>query len=405
MLTKPEMNHASAAEAPAKPEANVSFADLGRVGEHSLVGRYMRRFWQPVAHSHDVAVGRSKSVRYFNREYVIYRGQSGAAYVVDPHCPHRATPMVAAWIEGDDLRCVYHGWKFASSGQCIEQPAERKSFCDKVKLRSYPTREYLGLIFAYLGEDQAPAPDFPTYSRFDGENINLQFESYTRPSNFFNNLENLGDLSHLAYLHADITGRWDEYRDGPVITAKENEWGVEFRGERPVSGNKIVQYVGMPNVAYVKGPPNDQAVAFREFIAWWMPIDDDHHIQFTVVIVRLGTEEFAGYMAREDERKRKLTMNDDATREMLADKMLSGELRFDEMDAEKVKTLWLTDDFAQKGIGNPANRPPEIMGTADIGVALCRKVWLRELKKLAKGEPLKEWKFQESYEARGDYLS
>ena len=39
------------------------------------------------------------------------------------------------WVEGDDIRCVYHGWKFDCSGQCIEQPAEEAGFARKVRMR------------------------------------------------------------------------------------------------------------------------------------------------------------------------------------------------------------------------------------------------------------------------------
>ena len=58
----------------------------------------------------------------------------------------------------------YHGWKFGSDGACIEQPAEGSSFSRKVSIGHYPTREYLGLVFAFLGE--GPVPEFPRYPEF-----------------------------------------------------------------------------------------------------------------------------------------------------------------------------------------------------------------------------------------------
>jgi 5,5'-dehydrodivanillate O-demethylase len=53
--------------------------------------------------------------------------------------------MHLGWVEGDSIRCAYHGWKFECSGRCIEQPAEEPGFARKVAIRTSPTREYLGL--------------------------------------------------------------------------------------------------------------------------------------------------------------------------------------------------------------------------------------------------------------------
>ena len=52
--------------------------------------------------------------------------------------------------------CVYHGWKYDGSGRCVEQRAEEKPFAQKIRIRSLPTKEYLGLIFAYFGEGEPP---------------------------------------------------------------------------------------------------------------------------------------------------------------------------------------------------------------------------------------------------------
>ena len=58
-------------------------------------------------------------------------GDSGVAQVIDYRCPHRGAQMHLGWVEGDDIRCVYHGWKFDCSGQCLEQPAEEAGFARK----------------------------------------------------------------------------------------------------------------------------------------------------------------------------------------------------------------------------------------------------------------------------------
>ena len=62
------------------------------------------------------------------------------------------------------IRCCYHGWLFDIDGTVLEIPGQPVGSVEIIKkkatLGAYPVREYLGLIFAYLGpiEDM---PEFP----------------------------------------------------------------------------------------------------------------------------------------------------------------------------------------------------------------------------------------------------
>ena len=71
-------------------------------------------------------------------DYTLYRGAEGRVHLLDARCVHRRTQLSAGWVEGDAIRCFYHGWKYDHTGQCVEQPAEPKSFAHKVTIGSYP---------------------------------------------------------------------------------------------------------------------------------------------------------------------------------------------------------------------------------------------------------------------------
>ena len=132
--------------------------DFVHTGPGTLAGRYLRRYWQPIYVSETLPMGRIVPIRILGEELALYRGESGKAHVISNECPHRLTRLHIGWIEGETVRCRYHGWRFDESGQCVEQPAEPKPFCERVrKLASYPTLEAHGLIFAYLGEGEPPA--------------------------------------------------------------------------------------------------------------------------------------------------------------------------------------------------------------------------------------------------------
>src|SRR5579871_1411111 len=132
------------------------YTDFAHAGPGTLAGEYLRRFWQPVYRAIDLPPGHAKPIHIMGEDFTLYRGEGGTPHVVAFRCAHRGTQLSTGWVEGDCIRCFYHGWKYDAAGQCVEMPAEDPSFPPKVRIKSYPAQEYLGLIFAYLGDDAPP---------------------------------------------------------------------------------------------------------------------------------------------------------------------------------------------------------------------------------------------------------
>src|ERR1700730_6733212 len=114
-----------------------AWRDFAHTRPGTLAGRYLRSFWQPIWRSKDLQVGRPRPLRVMSQDYTLYRGESGKVHMLDFRCAHRGTQLSTGWVEGDDIRCFYHGWKYDASGQCVEQPAENPSFPPKVRIGSY----------------------------------------------------------------------------------------------------------------------------------------------------------------------------------------------------------------------------------------------------------------------------
>ena len=103
---------------------NERLALLHRTGPDTDMGKLLRRFWHPVALSREVTSGRARACKILDESLAIYRGESGRPYLVAGQCPNRLTFLHTGWVEGEEIRCMYHGWKFNGSGQCVEAPAE-----------------------------------------------------------------------------------------------------------------------------------------------------------------------------------------------------------------------------------------------------------------------------------------
>jgi 5,5'-dehydrodivanillate O-demethylase len=199
----------------------MSLCRLGRAlsREDSCAG-FGIRFYRAEA----LLAGQAKPIEIMGERFTLYRGEDGNPYVTEFRCPHRGTQLSAGWVEGDSIRCMYHGWLFNSAGQCLEQPAEAKSFAAKIRIKSFPTREYLGLIFSYFGEGEAPS--FPRFSHMEGDGVLEVLSTEVWPCNFFQRLDNNGDTYHVPFVHRGAySASTVNNRSGlPEISKVESPW-------------------------------------------------------------------------------------------------------------------------------------------------------------------------------------
>jgi 5,5'-dehydrodivanillate O-demethylase len=346
-------------------------------------GRYLRQFWQPVYHSTDLVVGRPVPLRILNGGFTLYRGESGGTFLVGARCPHRGTQLSSAWVEGDALRCFYHGWKF-EGGRCVEQPADESKSCDRVSLRTWPTREYLGFVFAFLGEGESPAfPLYPEFERFDGV---VEIDSYLRRCNYFQNLENALDMSHVGFTHGDNSAAFDGIGLGRRLNAVESEWGITYTFTR-ADGELRVQQFGMPNIFYMTALPTDPEIGWQESLFWWVPIDDGQHMQFSLHRVPAVGAAAQRLIERRQQRRARI----DIAHQEICEKILTGMLNIRDIDRDRVDLVRLQDDITQVGQGRIATRDAEFLGRSDIGLAVVRRLWRREIDALLEERPLKLW--------------
>ena len=369
----------------ARTTASARTAIDARTGPGTVAGAYLRQFWQPVYHSADLAPGRAVPLKIMGELFTLSRGETGAPHLVGGRCPHRGTLLATGWVQGDDIRCFYHGWKFGPDGTCLEQPAEENRFCHNTPAGGHVVREYLGLVFAYLGT--GTPPEFPRYPEFEAFEGLLEIDSYMRECNFFQNLENSLDMSHVGYTHGDNVAAFDGIGLGRSLTAEESDWGVTYVFTRP-DGQKRIQQFGMPNIFYMNALPNDADIGWQESLFWWVPVDDVTHIQFSLHRVPADAERAARIHARRDARRCRI----DQPHQEVTRRILAGEVTIREVDQDRIDMVRLQDDIAQLGQGRIYDPSNDHLGLADVGVVALRRLWRRELEAVSTGQPTKAWR-------------
>lgn len=167
-----------------------------------------RNAWYVAAFAHEIGralVGRT----IVNTPLVIYRKQDGAVVALDGRCPHRHFPLAKSCLEGDSVRCGYHGFAFGPDGQCIDVPSQERA-PQAIRVATYPVIEHGPWVWVWVGDKQAADPALlPSL-----EEMGLAGEGLAAHPMFFHEVacryqllnDNLFDLSHLAFLHSTSIG-------------------------------------------------------------------------------------------------------------------------------------------------------------------------------------------------------
>ena len=375
-----------------------AYADVLRVGPGTIAGKYLRMFWHPVYVASEISAGQVKPVRILGEDLTLYRGATGQPHIVADRCAHRGVKLVLGFVHGDQIECPYHGWKYDENGQCVAQPGEQRPFCDQIKIRAYPTREYLGLIFVYMGEQKNPPP-LPRLADFEDEDFYVRdINTETWPCSYFDLLENATDLVHTEYLHWHFG-----YKTSGKLSWRESDWGMMGTFERSIGrGDEAIynrSYFDMPTAAEFAqiGRPGFSGFFTR---AWRIPRDDNSAIRFNLTALPRREAEVFAKRASQGTAGPRNTADTERTARTVVEAsfdLLNGVENMGDLKAKSatMNHFYLTniqDCAVLASLGDPATRDfTEFLGGSDVSIALLRRLWVRELTALDAGRALKNW--------------
>src|SRR3989441_3440254 len=180
---------------------------LTRTDPGTPCGEYLRRFWQPVAFARDLG-DVPRRIGIMGEDLVVFRDRSGRVGLLQLQCTHRGTSLEYGILQARGIRCCYHGWVFDVDGRILETPGEPADSTLKQRLchGAYPTHEFCGLVFAYMGPPDA-RPVFPMYDTFDVPGLELHpAAQFLLPCNWLQVKDNSMDPVHTSFLHAISSG-------------------------------------------------------------------------------------------------------------------------------------------------------------------------------------------------------
>jgi phenylpropionate dioxygenase-like ring-hydroxylating dioxygenase large terminal subunit len=172
---------------------------------------FLKNCWYMGGWDHEVMDGKLLERRLLNDPVVFYRGESGQIVALDNRCCHRGAKLSQGRIEGDCVRCMYHGLKYDPSGKCVQIPGQER-IPPQLGVRSYPVVEKQHIMWIWMGDpaladtskiidvsylDDPKWKGIPAYLHYD--------------ANYLLIVDNLSDFGHLAFVHTHTLGGSEEY--------------------------------------------------------------------------------------------------------------------------------------------------------------------------------------------------
>ena len=382
---------------------------LCRVEGNAPMGQLMRRHWTPVCLIEEVSEpdGAPVKAQVFGEELVVFRDTNGRVGVMDEYCPHRRVSLVFGRNEDCGLRCLYHGWKMDVDGNIVERVSEpvipivNAASTAASKHLAYPTREWGGFVWAYMGPPDTQ-PEFVPPAWAPTADTQVTIAKVIIDCNWAQILEGAIDSAHSSSLHSSdmVPARVDSAKatdsmwlrpstdKAPRMQIERGGYGFRYAAiRRPITGAAANDYVrstvfvapatalippnNLYNVANVNVPMDDTHTAFY-FMAWGHPAqtpDTDTWRKF--LGQQIGADLDDTYRPLRN-RANKFWQD----RAAMKAGNYTGITGFPNQDI----AMWLT-------MGPIADRTYERLGASDLAIVAFRQQMLQAVQAFAKGKP------------------
>lgn len=250
--------------------------------------------WFVVGISAELARGELRTLRYFDRDLVLFRTDSGVAQLWDAHCPHLGAHLgFGGEVKGETLQCPFHNWRFDTRGQCVEVPN-----CDRIppnaKTTPWTIVEQNGAILAWFHPDGV-APSFEVEAMPDEGWTDcrvVQWDVRSHPQEIG---ENTVDTGHMKPVHHTGNSR---VRSGPILSGATMKVDLYFLASGEIIGfegeNDVELDVTMYGLGYIEAQANITNVGLRaRYRICCTPLDRDRiHIFGIVNMKETGDPEY-----------------------------------------------------------------------------------------------------------------
>lgn len=240
--------------------------------------------WHVVYRSADLAEGEIRAVRLLGNDLVLWRTDGRAMAWLD-RCVHRGARFTMGRIQGGEMVCPYHGWRYDCEGQCTLIPSQPKlPIPRRARAITFHCQERYGFIWVCMGEPVADLPLLPEWENGDFEKIHTG--PYEIASSGQRIVENVMDVTHFPFVHDDMLGQEgepDEIGEYEVHTLNDGLRTSPISVFQPVGDHRRVPvqsvyrfWIPRPMMSYLMKQLDDSR-CFSHFMPV-TPVEHDHSL-------------------------------------------------------------------------------------------------------------------------------
>jgi 4beta-methylsterol monooxygenase len=243
-------------------------------------------YWYPVEYDRAIKRGDVREVVFWGRSYALFRGNDGALSVVENRCAHRQLRLSAGKVDGCNLVCAYHGWRYDGAGRVVGVPHELFGHgMPKVKVSHRAVRVRYGLVWVYFGEPaDSTTRSIPDIPEIEGENawpcVPVDFVWNAHHSMI---IDNVSDFTH-AHLHR----KYEPFTDAKLTDCHTEGDKVFVSYEAKIGNGPIYGHI----VDHVQTNTNRMTLCYEYPFQWSNTDDRIKHHCFVLPIDRKTTRTF-----------------------------------------------------------------------------------------------------------------
>ncbi|MBD63581.1 MAG: hypothetical protein CME62_00100 [Halobacteriovoraceae bacterium] len=164
--------------------------------------------WYLLGKSKSLKPGNCELKKIFDKQFVVFRTESGVVHVMEARCPHMGAMLGAGEVVGECIRCPFHHWEFDGEGECTKVPYLDEPPA-RAKVKSYPVKEvYGGIWFFYGDEPLYPLPHFENLAKNNRTVLGPRRELVFHPHLIY---PNTVDFNHWWAVHGIIVDRSSDF--------------------------------------------------------------------------------------------------------------------------------------------------------------------------------------------------
>lgn len=184
---------------------------------------FLRNAWYLAGPTSDLDEKPMISLTIIGEPVVVYRGESGIITALEDRCVHRFAPLSMGRVEGDSLRCMYHGLLFDNTGKVTCIPGQ-DTIPPRACVKRYAVQEQSGWIWVWMGDASQPNYDLlPPVQGVENPAWILPLDRLDYACNYELINNNLTDLGHLSWVHCNSFGADETWTETiPEITPLPN---------------------------------------------------------------------------------------------------------------------------------------------------------------------------------------